>query len=79
MSRIPYFFLFPVPPQEPQIYEQNSRLSVRGEVGPYREGATLQLTCIVRGGENYSIPIKFISTYVRIDIVVFIYFWFHSG
>ena len=40
-----------VPPQEPLIFE-SSGLSLRGEVGPYREGSTLDLTCIVRDGKS---------------------------
>ncbi|OXA60409.1 Tyrosine-protein phosphatase 4 [Folsomia candida] len=38
-----------VPPQEPQIFEHTG-MNVRGEVGPYREGSTIELTCIVRDG-----------------------------
>jgi hypothetical protein len=44
------FFNFSVPPQEPQIFEHTG-MNVRGEVGPYREGSTIELTCIVRDGK----------------------------
>lgn len=40
-----------VPPQEPQIFEHTG-MNVRGEVGPYREGSTIELTCIVRDGRS---------------------------
>jgi len=39
-----------VPPNEPQIYD-NTGMSIRGDVGPYLEGANIELTCIVREGK----------------------------
>lgn len=51
---------FPVPPQEPQIFEQ-SGMNVRGEVGPYREGGNLELTCVVRDGKSRWVRFRYFS------------------
>jgi hypothetical protein len=49
MLKLLCFYLI-VPPQDIQIFEQTG-MNVRGEVGPYREGSTVELTCIARDGK----------------------------
>lgn len=47
------FFLFciPVPPSEPNIYDENENNLTEGHTRPYEEGATMTLMCVSRGGK----------------------------
>lgn len=39
-----------VPPQQPNIYNER-RLRIDSRAGPYEEGGSLEVTCVVFGGE----------------------------
>ena len=46
-----------VPPGEPIILEEEGDPVKENTVGPYREGATIALDCIVYGGNTKNVPI----------------------
>lgn len=46
---IPFFFPT-VPPQQPNIYNER-RMRIDSRAGPYEEGGSLEVTCVVYGGK----------------------------
>ena len=73
-----FFIDFSVPPNPPVIVNEAGR-EATSQLGPYPEGATIQISCEVRGGELYKfyIPyileklgyLKIMNQEVRVDFV----------
>lgn len=45
-----FLWYFAVPPQPPTIFNER-RLKIDSRAGPYEEGGSLEVTCVVYGGE----------------------------
>ena len=54
-----FFIDFSVPPNPPVIVNEAGR-EATSQLGPYPEGATIQISCEVRGGELYKFYIPYI-------------------
>lgn len=48
---------FIVPPEHPEIYDSEGK-QLQKTAGPYLEGLSVRLTCIVRGGKHSNHQIK---------------------